>query len=200
MKFLTEYDLRKKYQENPFDDFTITKEIRLTPEARQYLIDRKVKIRDEKIQKEVFKKNERKRLLSEKNENPDVDWFQLRCEVLKTAALLEKVDLLLAQELCALEKCLAQMSQGQDYLLPSLIQLKNGNQVSEKFLEDRLSNVSIYLQLPRGAILIQLYSLYFAIRKMKNELSSEKSNPLDEIATTIGQLIAFYLAGGVTQE
>lgn len=199
MKFLTEYDLRQKYQENPFDDFTITKEIRLTPEARQYLIDRKVKIRDEKIQKEVFNKD-RKRVLSEKNENPDVDWFQLRCEVLKTASLLEKVDLLLAQELCALEKCLAQISQGQDYLLPSLIQLKNGSQVSEKFLEDRLSTVSIYLQLPRGAILIQLYSLYFAIRKTKNELNGEKSSLLDEIASTIGQLIAFYLAGGVTQE
>ena len=42
MKFITEYDLRARFNEQPFTDYIIEKNTRLTPGARQFLSDRKI--------------------------------------------------------------------------------------------------------------------------------------------------------------
>lgn len=47
MKYLTEDDLRLIYHDNPFETFTIQNQTRLTPGAKTFLMDRKVKIIDE---------------------------------------------------------------------------------------------------------------------------------------------------------
>ena len=39
MKFITEADLRATYKANPFTSYTLPAEARLTPGARQYLLD-----------------------------------------------------------------------------------------------------------------------------------------------------------------
>ena len=46
MKYLTENDLRIAYRDIPFEVFTIHSDERLTPGARTFLSDRKVKIID----------------------------------------------------------------------------------------------------------------------------------------------------------
>lgn len=47
MKYLTEDDLRLIYRDNPFETFTIQKQTRLTPGAKTFLMDRKVRLIDE---------------------------------------------------------------------------------------------------------------------------------------------------------
>lgn len=42
MKFITEYDLRARFNEQPFTDYIIEKNTRLTPGARQFLSDRRI--------------------------------------------------------------------------------------------------------------------------------------------------------------
>lgn len=42
MKFITEYDLRARFNEQPFTDYIIEKNTRLTPGARQFLADRRI--------------------------------------------------------------------------------------------------------------------------------------------------------------
>lgn len=42
MKFITEYDLRARFNEQPFTDYRIEKNTRLTPGARQFLADRRI--------------------------------------------------------------------------------------------------------------------------------------------------------------
>lgn len=42
MKFITEYDLRVQFNEQPFTDYKIEKNTRLTPGARQFLSDRRI--------------------------------------------------------------------------------------------------------------------------------------------------------------
>ncbi|SIO12494.1 hypothetical protein [Halodesulfovibrio marinisediminis] len=44
MKFITEDDLRTLYRKEAFTDFNVTKDVKLTPGARQFLTDRRITI------------------------------------------------------------------------------------------------------------------------------------------------------------
>lgn len=44
MKFITEYDLRAQFNEQPFTDYQIGENTRLTPGARQFLSDRRINL------------------------------------------------------------------------------------------------------------------------------------------------------------
>ena len=44
MKYITEFELRQKHKQEPFTDIVIPDETRLTPEAYQFLVDRRVHI------------------------------------------------------------------------------------------------------------------------------------------------------------
>lgn len=44
MKFITEYDLRAQFNEQPFTDYQMEEDTRLTPGARQFLSDRRINL------------------------------------------------------------------------------------------------------------------------------------------------------------
>ncbi|WP_280737777.1 MULTISPECIES: hypothetical protein [unclassified Enterococcus] len=44
MHFIVESELRRQYQKAAFSSFTLSQDMRLTPEAKQFLIDRKIKL------------------------------------------------------------------------------------------------------------------------------------------------------------
>lgn len=68
MLFITEDKLRDEYKKSPFDSYIVKKGQKLTPQARQFLLDFRIKILDEK---EDRKKTKKKVLIKEKNnENP----------------------------------------------------------------------------------------------------------------------------------
>ncbi len=46
MKFITEYDLRAQFNKQPFTNYRLAENIRLTPSARQFLIDQRIRIWD----------------------------------------------------------------------------------------------------------------------------------------------------------
>lgn len=49
MIYLTEFDLREQFKKSPFNQFVVKKDIKLTPGARQFLIDKRVKITSETV-------------------------------------------------------------------------------------------------------------------------------------------------------
>lgn len=49
MIYLTEFDLREQFKESPFNQFVVKKDVKLTPGARQFLIDKRVKIISETV-------------------------------------------------------------------------------------------------------------------------------------------------------
>ncbi len=56
MKFITENDLRTQYRQFAFTDYQLEKDTRLTPGARQFLVDRRVTIISEKEDLSLFKR------------------------------------------------------------------------------------------------------------------------------------------------
>ena len=47
MKFITEYDLRARFQQQPFTEYQLSEDIRLTPGARQFLSDQRITIQEQ---------------------------------------------------------------------------------------------------------------------------------------------------------
>ena len=56
MKFITEADLRATYKANPFTCYTLPAEARLTPGARQYLLDLGVDMYERKKESPIAEK------------------------------------------------------------------------------------------------------------------------------------------------
>lgn len=203
MKFLTEDDLRVEYHQFPFDTFTIKKHCRLTPGARTFLLDRKVQIVDEneiKAQgrhKKFFPIN-RKPLssLKEEKENwmSDPYWLDLRCEFLQVAVDLAPVDIVLAQELTALERCLATILAGGECCLPPMF---NGEypveKVDKSFIIGNLSNIGMFLQTTNGRVLTKLYPLYLHLDVLLEQWRLQDQNQMADLLERLGQFIAYYL-------
>lgn len=49
MRFITEYDLRARFNEQPFTDYQMETDTRLTPGARQFLSDRRINISEDNV-------------------------------------------------------------------------------------------------------------------------------------------------------
>ena len=63
MKFITEYDLRARFNEQPFTDYRIEKNTRLTPGARQFLSDRRITLLEDGADRSVkVQETDRKRI------------------------------------------------------------------------------------------------------------------------------------------
>lgn len=60
MLFITEDNLRYKYKKSPFDSYIIEKGSKLTPQARQFLLDFRIKIIDKSKPEKIKKENKLK--------------------------------------------------------------------------------------------------------------------------------------------
>lgn len=83
MKFITELDLRQLYREHSFTSYQLTPDTKLTPEARQFLVDRKINIlqSDNSLQQEtVFS-----------SDTFDLGYLDIMCKLESLEAVLAKV-------------------------------------------------------------------------------------------------------------
>jgi ethanolamine utilization cobalamin adenosyltransferase len=116
MKFITEMELRDSYRIEPFTTFVLEPHIKITPGARQFLVDRKVKL----VQAQGSENKSAKNNTSANNSEakPVIgreSWSSLRLRAkmdcveslfyLVGADLLSCDDAVLAEELMELEKC-----------------------------------------------------------------------------------------------
>ncbi|MFD1486314.1 hypothetical protein ACFQ5J_13865 [Lacticaseibacillus baoqingensis] len=118
MKFITEYDLKYQYQQQPFETYTLTPDQRLTPEARQFLADRRVTLDTNKPQVQpAAPKALAQAEPSKKQPHQDADqkltvlinFTQL--DLYETALVCKPLDMALSQKLFALADSLADKAQ-----------------------------------------------------------------------------------------
>ena len=101
MKFITEADLRATYKANPFTSYTLPAEARLTPGARQYLLDLGVDMYERKKESPIAEKSV---VTTETSiRELEKEWLLLKIKCLKpnfllTAQDLTTLDVLLAQQ------------------------------------------------------------------------------------------------------
>lgn len=199
MKFLTEDDLRIAYQKSPFETFTVNKDCRLTPGARTFLIDRKIKILNEDDSKSVVAKKYGNCVGSPKFQNlentncqsNDV-WLDIRCELLQTAVDLAHIDIDLANELSAQERFLATILVGGQSELPPFGGLGE-EPIDKSFIYGNLSNVGLFLQKSNGKILVKLFPLYLHLDRQLETIKSLETSKILKLLERLGQLIAYYL-------
>lgn len=72
MLFITEDKLRYKYKKSPFDSYKLEKGNKLTPQARQFLIDLRIKIVDENNSRSMENKEKLKKIDLSQNEDTNV--------------------------------------------------------------------------------------------------------------------------------
>ncbi|WP_394405563.1 hypothetical protein [Streptococcus sp. 20-1249] len=201
MKFLTEDDLRVEYHQFPFDTFTIKKEERLTPGARTFLVDRKIKIINENEVKPLGKLPQKLQKIAVNPIESPVEtswqsqsiWLDIRCQFLEIAFDLAPVDLVLAQELNGLERYLATiLAGGECILLPTANGMASTEKIGKSFIHGNLSNVGMFLQTSNGRILTKLYPLYFHLEREIERLQLQDHEKLVALLNRLGQDIAYY--------
>lgn len=115
MRFITEIDLRYLYNDKAFTVYNIDQDVRLTPGARQFLTDKKIKILNNDISKkrDVIKKEKATSLVKEKN---DWRYKKLLAKISSLEAVfflsIEEIldrDIVLAQEITELSKSITKI-------------------------------------------------------------------------------------------
>lgn len=201
MKFLTEDDIRVEYHNVPFDTFTIPQNVRLTPGARTFLADRRIKIIEGNGQ--IQKKASKIAFPVKKEEPiqsitlPQAEWFAIRCELLKTAYDLASTDLLLVEELKIIERCLALALVNEKGNLPPITMVNTeAVQMDKATIVEHLSTVGMFLQTNKGRVLTRLYPLYFRLEAWIEQVDIRAQPYLSDIVHRLEQLIAYYLNKG----
>lgn len=189
MKFITEEDLRDLYKKEPFTSYEIEEGVRLTPGARQFLLDRGINMYEDEDLLYMRKpqtaaappKNEESRdvppVLSEKK----TDWRKMK--LLSKIELTEALLLLTGEQLSEKDVCQAQSVIG---LARQVNQMKNavkGNAVldtltgrdcsgmnAENFscsLGDCFEITEFHLQFEKSGNLLTLHKLRCALHELE---------------------------------
>lgn len=110
MKFITESELRSRYQKEPFSEYPYQENSRLTPGGRQFLLDRGIKIMDRETKAEAAKNCS----ISEANPLLKPALQTVRASFLKAGAELAETDILVARELFNMEQYLGRITRGEE--------------------------------------------------------------------------------------
>ena len=194
MKYLTEDDLRLAYRDNPFETFTIQKLIRLTPGARTFLMDRKIRIIDENNPKPK-KRFGTVDLTPKEGDNVDFsqpEWMVLCCETLKIAHELAELDFSIAEELSVLGQKMASIHTRGDSIISNGLEQINEVPVDKSYILSNFSRIGFLLKTEKGKIVTQLYSLYFKLEDFITKKRLEGDETLQDFSNRLAQMIAYH--------
>lgn len=177
MKFITESDLRALYKEQPFDSYVPQTGTKITPGARQFLIDRKVKIADGMAQKRISKQKE-ETPLEPRAQAISIPKRRICCRLasaeavcLTTAQQLLAKDIPIVQQIIELSGELSQIktvleSGGvfSDFTYPGCTGIHGENSGCD--LGDCFPITGFHIQLEKGQEIILLHQLRCALREM----------------------------------
>lgn len=176
MRFITEGDLRTLYQKEPFTTYVLRPDTRLTPGARQFLMDRKISIVDGSSAKpqEPAKK-------TTQCSAPMNDWKNLRiyCRLksieslfLLTIEELVKRDLDLTQKLIKLNKQFSQIKEAvknkstvENLCFNECTGIKAHNFSAN--LDDCFEITEFHVQLEKGREILLLHRLRCALQEIE---------------------------------
>lgn len=178
MKFITEEDLRDLFRKEPFTTYEIKEGERLTPGARQFLLDRKVNICEDGS---CIKKNTEELKKQSNEAETKTNWKKkmFHCKIksmealfLLTAQELLSRDVFLAQSIINLgkdfsniKKALEKKDVGQTFCLKECTGIKVDNFSHD--LDDCFEITDFHIQLEKGRDIIILHRLRCALRELE---------------------------------
>lgn len=212
MKFITEADLRATYKANPFTSYVLPAETRLTPGARQYLLDLGVDMYERK--KEQAVPNQQKIAQPSTESVLEKEWLLLKIKCLKPDFLLT------AQEIMMLDVPLAQQvtDLGRQFCLLTLyiegkcevadLCLSPCEGINEtnfsKALDECVAIGEFHLQLANGRALVllsrlrsevALFAKEIEIRGIEHDSVESLVKKLYQITNKLSQLICSAIGG-----
>ncbi|MDR0880859.1 MAG: cobalamin adenosyltransferase [Clostridioides sp.] len=206
MKFITEQYLRDLYKKDPFDNYKLDPEQRLTPGARQYLSDKGIRMQDDNFAK--YKKVSATKVETSRNEQKNsssggkqedkrskksirkisLKFKNLESKFLLTAQSILTEDILVAQEVITLTHKLASIQkfiEGRGDLEEVELRPCTGI-TAENFNEDIgdcFEITEFHIQLTKGAQIAKLYALKCELEETAIEVEEiqDRENHLDKI-------------------
>ena len=219
MKFITEDDLRDLYKIEPFATYDIEPGTRLTPGARQFLLDRGMDLYEKDLQKNNMGPSCRKQAeLSKKKETLKNKKLATRLKLMESMFLITAEELLgkdaylsqrvieLSRHLCHLKK-FAEGVPAEGKLFWNQCTGMNADNFSED-LDDCFEITDFHLQLDKGREIIILHRLRCQLHEMElfiqefyegepNEkvLYEEMTGKINTIINCLSQMICSAFGG-----
>ena len=213
MKFITEEDLRDLYKKQPFTDYDLKPGERLTPGARQFLVDRGVNMydNDDPFIRGVSKSAEAKAAWTEgrKQKKFCSRMKSLQALFLLTAEELLKEDMCISQQLTGLCRQLSGLGTAADGkceaqdLCCSPCSGMNGENFSQS-LGDCFEITEFHMQMEKGREMLLLHRLRSQLSELEADLpdfledaglQARVSGNINQIINTLSQMICGALGG-----
>ena len=206
MKFITESDLRALYQAQPFDRYVPQPGTKITPGARQFLIDRKIRITDSTPNGRAQKKKEETPCPSPVKKD-SISKRRLLCRLasveamfLATAQQLLEQDIQMAQQVIELSGELSQIktvlgSGGTFSSVPCASCTGIGEENAASDLGDCFAVTGFHIQLQKGKEIILLHQLRCTLREMnldfleRAEIEEPSDIPYQEASRWVNQIL-----------
>lgn len=201
MKFITEEELRDLYKRQPFTDYNLQEGERLTPGARQFLLDRGIDMYERsRAEIETAKKKE--------SENKGSESCECRLKSLKALFLLTARDVLgedvcLSQQITGLYRYLEALEEEAGELCCNGCGGINGENFSED-IGDCFEITEFHMQMENGRKILLLERLRSEVRVFKAESravsgderkGSLAAQKLNRIINTLSQMICKEVGG-----
>jgi ethanolamine utilization cobalamin adenosyltransferase len=207
MKFITEDDLRILFRREPFTSYDLLGGTRLTPGARQFLVDKKISFCDDpmSIKRKTFKPEEKKVETKEPEANKQVvisgmlelKKKTLQAQFLEAGLLLMERDVLLAQQVFDLERKLSDVGK-ESTEEDNTIQVCTGfhkDNIKEPF-DDCFDISGFHAQSEKGKEIVMLHRLRCSVRELAAEAGDNRFNP---VINRLSQLICLEYGGKACQ-
>ncbi|MDR1773150.1 MAG: hypothetical protein LBS02_21320 [Hungatella sp.] len=202
MKFITEDDLRILFKKEPFTSYDLPAGTRLTPGARQFLVDKKIPISDDPFM--VKRKNEKPAEKKEEAPKKEIcqDHFLLKKKTLQAQFLqagleLLNRDVLLAEQVFDLERKLSDLGkEGREVeISPSPCTGFHKESFNQPY-EDCFEITGFHAQSEKGKEILILHRLRCSVRELAAETENGILNPL---INRLSQMICLEYGGKTCQ-
>lgn len=214
MKFITEYDLRARFNEQPFTEYRVEENVRLTPGARQFLSDRRVRFLEDDAGRSIgAQKPARKQMTAAgmlceaagaKKESPAIakllsDAEVLEAEFLVLTSQIIETDMEIAEQMSKaghefgrIKTLLTKESADVNICFEGCTGMDKGN--CGKDLGNCFDITDFYIQSPNGKMIVQMNALRAKIRAMRIGIAEALSGDGEEkrrmaVTEAINQMI-----------
>ncbi|SHN69162.1 cobalamin adenosyltransferase [Desulfitobacterium chlororespirans] len=178
MRFITETELRDLYKAEPFTAYTLEPRTKLTPEARQFLVDRGIKLKEAQDSKSKSTGNG-KSGREQEGESWSVLSLRRRMESMESLFLMVGANLLsggstvLAEEVFALGRCFSEVKRSTwEQTSPVNLQFQDWSEAEMKncstYLGKHFDITEFHVRAENGAAIASLNHLRSSLRELES--------------------------------
>ncbi|CAH2213946.1 ethanolamine utilization protein [Tepidibacter aestuarii] len=219
MKFIIEEDLRNLFKKEPFTSYEIKEGERLTPGARQFLLDRGINIFDDdsyikkgsenikEQSKELEIRNDwKKKMFDSKMKSMEAQFLITAQELLYRDIFLAQSIINLGKQFSNIKKSLDEKNTDEIFCCKECTGIKADNFSDD--LNDCFEITEFHIQLEKGREIIILHRLRCALRELEpfilelfenndseNEFCKETIGKVNQSVNTLSQIICSIFGG-----